>query len=262
MAVNVGTEFPVKLPMRKAPLGGLLVGSDEFHQDGSAEFTAGIGVDTEKYFKDSPFALSEKPELVWDTKCGLGVKAYAGWGAVTGRASLRWIPAGLWRLTMDLGREVVETPEAIDHRITADTVALGAEVRLPPRWTLAAAISGLAFSDGNDRRRISGRVDYAVKLGQPRVVIGVDGAAFNDSLPASFAGMSYRATDGTVMCCVEGRGSITFGQETFTFEPGDVMAAPPWVSYRLAAETECIIFSYSDRAAQVALGFWREERIA
>ncbi len=78
MAVNVGTEFPLKLPMRKAPLGGLLVGSAEFHQDGSAEFTAGIGVDTEKYFKDSPFALSEKLELVWDTKCGLGVKASAG----------------------------------------------------------------------------------------------------------------------------------------------------------------------------------------
>ena len=117
----------------------------------------------------------------------LGVNDYAGWRPVTGSASLRWLPADLWRLTLDLGREVVETPEAIDHRITADTVALGAEVRLPPRWTLAAAISGLAFSDGNDRRRISGRVDYAVKLGQPRVVIGVDGAAFNDSLPASFA---------------------------------------------------------------------------
>ncbi len=78
MAVNVGSEFPLKLPMRKAPLGGLLVGSAEFHQDGSAEFTAGIGVDTEKYFKESPFALSEKLELVWDTKCGLGVKASAG----------------------------------------------------------------------------------------------------------------------------------------------------------------------------------------
>lgn len=78
MAVNVGSEFPLKLPMRKAPLGGLLVGSAEFHQDGSAEFTVGIGVDTEKYFKESPFALSEKLELVWDTKCGLGVKASAG----------------------------------------------------------------------------------------------------------------------------------------------------------------------------------------
>jgi len=78
LAVNISTEFGLAIPPRIAPLGGLVVGSAEFHQDGSAEFTAGVGVDTEKFFKDSPIALSEKLELVWDTKCGLGVKASAG----------------------------------------------------------------------------------------------------------------------------------------------------------------------------------------
>ena len=58
-------------------------------------------------------------------------------------------------MTADIGREVVETPQAIANRITADTFALGAEVRLPPRWTVAAAVSALAFSDGNDRRGCS-----------------------------------------------------------------------------------------------------------
>ncbi|HRI18176.1 MAG TPA: hypothetical protein PL196_06605, partial [Burkholderiaceae bacterium] len=117
----------------------------------------------------------------------LGLNDYAGWRPTTGNASLRWLPADLWRLTADLGREVVETPQAIANRITADTFALGAEVRLPPRWTVAATVSALNFSDGNDRRRVSGRIDYAVRLGQPRVVVGVDGAAFTDSLPASYA---------------------------------------------------------------------------
>lgn len=117
----------------------------------------------------------------------VGLNDYDGWRPVTGNASLRWLPADLWRVTADIGREVVETPQAIANRITADTFALGAEVRLPPRWTLAAAVSALGFSDGNDRRRVNGRVEYAVRLGQPRVAVGIEGAAFNDSLPASYA---------------------------------------------------------------------------
>lgn len=117
----------------------------------------------------------------------IGLNDYDGWRPTTGNASLRWLPADLLRITADLGREVVETPQAISNRITADTAALGVEVRMPPRWTIAATVSALNFSDGNDRRRISGRLEYAVKLGQPKVVVGIDGAAFTDSLPASYA---------------------------------------------------------------------------
>ena len=83
-------------------------------------------------------------------------------------------------------------------------------------------------------------------------------AVFIQWLPASFVGAEYRATDGTVFCAVEGRGEIAFGSEKFAFEPGDVFAAPPWVPYQLSTSSECILFSYSDRAAQEALGFWRE----
>lgn len=87
-------------------------------------------------------------------------------------------------------------------------------------------------------------------------------AVFIQWLPAGFAGISYRATDGTVMCCVEGRGSIAFGDRTFDFEKGDVWCCPPWISYRFTTTDECVVFSYSDRAAQEALGFWREEGAA
>ncbi len=87
-------------------------------------------------------------------------------------------------------------------------------------------------------------------------------AVFVQWLPAAFAGRNYRATDGTVMCCVEGRGSIAFADRSFAFEKGDVWCCPPWISYRFTTTEECVVFSYSDRAAQEALGFWREEGTA
>ena len=124
----------------------------------------------------------------------LGLNDYGGWTPVTGNAALRWQPADLWRLSFDLGRELVETPLAIENRITVDVAAVGVEYRLPPRWGFAAAVSNLSFSDGNDRRRITGKVDYALRFANPRVVIGVEGAAFNDSLPASFASPPSPAT--------------------------------------------------------------------
>jgi gentisate 1,2-dioxygenase len=85
-------------------------------------------------------------------------------------------------------------------------------------------------------------------------------AAFMQVLPAGFAGAGYRSTDGTIFCVVEGGGRITIGENTFDFAPHDVFVVPSWERYRLSAAAECVLFSYSDRAAQEALGFWREER--
>lgn len=111
---------------------------------------------------------------------------YEGWTPITGYATLRWMPQDLWRFTADLGREVVETPQAIGNRITVDVAALGAEYRMPPRWTVGGTLSNLRFSDGNNRVRVYGHVDYATRF-NPKVVVGLEGAAFTDSDPASFA---------------------------------------------------------------------------
>ena len=116
----------------------------------------------------------------------LGLNDYAGWTPLTGSATVRWMPADLWRIAGEFGREVVETPLAISNRITVDSASLGLEYRLPPWWTVAGALSSLRFSDGNDRARFNGRVDYAVHF-KPRVVVGVEAAAFESSLPSSFA---------------------------------------------------------------------------
>ncbi|MEI7465370.1 MAG: tetratricopeptide repeat protein [Burkholderiales bacterium] len=116
----------------------------------------------------------------------LALNDYDGWTPLTGSASVRWMPQDLWRFTAELGREVVETPQAIGNRITAYAAALGTEYRLPPRWTIGGTLSGLRFSNGNNRVRVYGHVDYATRF-NPKVVIGIEGTAFNDSKPASFA---------------------------------------------------------------------------
>jgi len=99
-----------------------------------------------------------------------------------------------WRLSFDLGREALETPLAIQNRITVDVAAVGIEHRLPPRWAFAAGLANLHFSDGNDCQRITGKLDYALRLGNPRVVVGVDGMAFSASRPASFSGQPPAGT--------------------------------------------------------------------
>jgi gentisate 1,2-dioxygenase len=83
-------------------------------------------------------------------------------------------------------------------------------------------------------------------------------AVFMQWLPKGFVGRSRRSTDGAVYCVVEGRGSAEIGAEHFEFAPHDVFVVPSWEIHRFAAATDCVIFSYSDRAAQEALGFWRE----
>jgi gentisate 1,2-dioxygenase len=84
-------------------------------------------------------------------------------------------------------------------------------------------------------------------------------AVFMQWLPKGFAGRDHRSTDGAVYCVVEGRGSADIGATHIEFAPHDVFAVPSWETRRFTAAADCVIFSYSDRAAQEALGFWREE---
>jgi len=84
-------------------------------------------------------------------------------------------------------------------------------------------------------------------------------AAFVQWLPKGFRGRTYRSTESAVFCVIEGNGSIQAGDETFAFEQDDVFVVPAWTRYSIDSAGECVLFSCSDRAAQVALGFWRED---
>jgi len=82
---------------------------------------------------------------------------------------------------------------------------------------------------------------------------------FMQLLPKGFSGKSYRSTDSTVFAVAEGKGRVTFSDETLHFEPKDVFVMPSWEAYSLHADTECMLFSFSDRPVQQALDLWREE---
>ena len=84
--------------------------------------------------------------------------------------------------------------------------------------------------------------------------------AFLQLLPKGFRGAAHRSTDGTIYSVAEGRGRAIIGDRSFGFAPRDTFVAPSWQPLRLDADEECVLFSYSDRPAQQALGLWRESR--
>lgn len=86
-------------------------------------------------------------------------------------------------------------------------------------------------------------------------------AAYMHLLPAGFHGQPCRSTDATIYCVREGEGVSVVGNERIEWKPGDVFVAPSWHTVVHQAHERSTLFSFSDRAAQKALGLWREERL-
>lgn len=85
-------------------------------------------------------------------------------------------------------------------------------------------------------------------------------AGFIQQLPAGFRGRAHRSTDATVYCVKDGFGNTQIGDASIDWQPGDVFVAPSWQSVSHHAHEQAVLFSFSDRPAQKALGLWREER--
>jgi gentisate 1,2-dioxygenase len=77
-------------------------------------------------------------------------------------------------------------------------------------------------------------------------------------LPKGFAGKTHRATDGTIYSVVEGRGTAEIGGQRFDFGPRDTFVVPSWAPLRLSAAEDAVLFSFSDRPVQQAMGVLRE----
>ncbi len=84
--------------------------------------------------------------------------------------------------------------------------------------------------------------------------------AFIQLLPAGLRTAPYRSSDATIYSAIEGRGKASIGGQDFAFEPRDTFVVPSWQPASFSADAECVLFSYSDRPAQIALGLWREHR--
>jgi gentisate 1,2-dioxygenase len=116
--------------------------------------------------------------------------------------------------------------------------------------------------------RRNGPIDpwYGVKLQYINPVTGgypmPTMAAFLQLLPSGFRGRLSRSTDSTIYSVAEGRGRTRVGTSTFSWAPRDIFVAPSWVPVSHEVDEDAVLFSFSDRAAQKALGLWREEKLA
>jgi gentisate 1,2-dioxygenase len=84
--------------------------------------------------------------------------------------------------------------------------------------------------------------------------------AYLQLLPRGFSGQPYRSTDGTVYSVIEGEGRAVIGGKAFEFSARDTFVVPSWQAHALHASAETVLFSFSDRPVQKALGLWREQR--
>ena len=91
--------------------------------------------------------------------------------------------------------------------------------------------------------------------GYPMPAIG----AFMQLLPAGFRGARHRSTDATIFSVVEGRGRTLVGDTILGWKERDIFVTPSWYPVSHEAATEAVLFSFSDRPAQKALGLWREQ---
>ncbi|WP_295686082.1 gentisate 1,2-dioxygenase [uncultured Nevskia sp.] len=86
-------------------------------------------------------------------------------------------------------------------------------------------------------------------------------AAFTQWLPAGFETRGLRGTDGTIHVCLEGEGEAEIAGQTYRYAENDVFVVPSWHTLKLRASRDAMLFSFSDRPVQQALGLWREERL-
>lgn len=85
-------------------------------------------------------------------------------------------------------------------------------------------------------------------------------APFLQLLPEGFKTTPYRSTDATVFVVTEGTGRSIIDGQVFEWGPKDIFVVPSWKWITHEANTEAVLFSYSDRVAQQKLGLWREQR--
>ena len=89
-------------------------------------------------------------------------------------------------------------------------------------------------------------------------------STFLQLVPAAFETRPYQSTAGAIFCFVEGEGTIEIrdgdASATLPYRPWDIVTVPSWKPYVIRPDSETVVFSASDEAAQRRLGLWRELR--
>lgn len=120
-----------------------------------------------------------------------------------------------------------------------------------------ASLLGISHGDPDPHHGFKLRYVNPATGASPMPTIG----AFAQRLPAGFETKPVRCTDSTVHVCLEGRGEARIGEQTWSFQENDVFVVPSWQALQLRADRDTVLFSFSDRPVQQALGLWREARL-
>jgi gentisate 1,2-dioxygenase len=83
---------------------------------------------------------------------------------------------------------------------------------------------------------------------------------FIQLLPKGFKTTRYRSTDATVFAAIEGKGRSRIGEQTFEWGPRDLFVVPSWQWVNHEADSDSVLFSFSDRPVQQKLDLFREDR--
>lgn len=83
-------------------------------------------------------------------------------------------------------------------------------------------------------------------------------SAFARLVPAGFETRAARSSDGMINVVVEGTGTLIIDGKAFPLTPGEIVVVPSWSERIFAADSDLVLFSYSDKATQQKLNLWRE----
>lgn len=79
-------------------------------------------------------------------------------------------------------------------------------------------------------------------------------------LPNGFTSRPRLSTDGTIFVVVEGSGTAVVNGAEIPLRARDTVVVPSWRELVLKADSDLVLFGYSDRTAQEKLGLFREHR--
>ena len=79
------------------------------------------------------------------------------------------------------------------------------------------------------------------------------------SRPVTAIPSARRGSGATVFVVVQGRGTADIGEEPVSLDDRAIFVAPSWKPVSIEADSERVLFGYSDRAAQEKLHLYREE---
>lgn len=99
------------------------------------------------------------------------------WNPFTSTVRLKWLPADRWRLDVERTRELIETPRALDSRVSVTVHSLSADWKRDERLALAGSAARLRFDDGAQRERLFARAEWALQA-RPRWHVGAEWGGF------------------------------------------------------------------------------------